>query len=651
MNTHVDKSQEHKNQSMTNAVSQKQNNSESTFQFVDNRPEVIAQAKLQKMANNSPETKQVAQLQTMANNYAVYQQQPIQKKTTPESSQRENKTGLPDKLKKGIENLSGYSMDDVRVHRNSDKPTQLQAYAYAQGTDIHLGPGQEKHLPHEAWHVVQQKQGRVKPTMQMKGKVHVNDDVGLEKEADVMGARALQVKASNEDRLANIPQSGLSSIFQLAKTVGRHTALADGNIRDLTWNSVATFSMDNDINIVNGDEAEWHGVNHVWGNAAFSANGWINENKVSEGAPDMADVLWTRALKNAVTYDDILTNLGYAFDWATATGEPWFVGGDSVEQNTKNFARWKMLGQVAAPGDFTIDQNVDPELIILLNANPFIQGMLVGEVARVGTPAPAHVIGAIANPSGMLSRAAERFDDIVTTPVPQIGAESVSKLDPVSYMRNDGTSITQGTGATEGILLHEMGHHLENNLDPADFATLHNFMRARAVDDGTGSPRMKGVGYKRLGGKKSSGEGYDTTPINYNVKNMAGINMIPHLANLGLKKGPLGFTDARRSEAKRDIEDSMLSWGNSNNVSYNTQSDSGNYATEFLSTSIEFFAKGTTVRNMIDADPLRVALLLYLARRADYILVRDALQARYHLPVPMPGMNYMLDDLIHKVSL
>jgi hypothetical protein len=27
-------------------------------------------------------------------------------------------------------------------------------------------PGQEQHLPHEAWHVVQQKQGRVKPTGQ-----------------------------------------------------------------------------------------------------------------------------------------------------------------------------------------------------------------------------------------------------------------------------------------------------------------------------------------------------------------------------------------------------------------------------------------------------------------------------------------------------
>jgi hypothetical protein len=96
-----------------------------------------------------------------------------------------------------MENLSGMSLDDVKVHRNSDKPAQLQAHAYAQGNDIHLASGQEKHLPHEAWHVVQQKQGRVKPTVQMKGNVNINDDAGLEKEADMMGAKAVQFRSTN----------------------------------------------------------------------------------------------------------------------------------------------------------------------------------------------------------------------------------------------------------------------------------------------------------------------------------------------------------------------------------------------------------------------------------------------------------------------
>ena len=123
--------------------------------------------------------------------------QPFQRKENLELGQRANNTGLPDKLKSGIENLSGIDMSATKVHYNSNKPAQLNAYAYAQGSDIHLASGQEKHLPHEAWHVVQQKQGRVIPTIQMKEQVNINDDIGLEKEADVMGEKALAVTAQN----------------------------------------------------------------------------------------------------------------------------------------------------------------------------------------------------------------------------------------------------------------------------------------------------------------------------------------------------------------------------------------------------------------------------------------------------------------------
>lgn len=125
------------------------------------------------------------------------EEEPLQGKFATSPVQREeeapapNRTGMPDNLKSGIENLSGHSLDDVQVHYNSDKPAQLNALAYAQGTDIHVAPGQEQHLPHEAWHVVQQKEGRVQPTLQMNEGVPVNDDVGLETEADVMGAKAL----------------------------------------------------------------------------------------------------------------------------------------------------------------------------------------------------------------------------------------------------------------------------------------------------------------------------------------------------------------------------------------------------------------------------------------------------------------------------
>jgi len=202
MKTHAEKTQENKSQSVSNSEAQIQSSSESTFQFVDNRPEAAAQRKLQEMVAASPQAKQTVQLLAMSVKNSIEQQQPIQKK--------ENNTGLPDNLKTEMENLSGYSMDDVKVHYNSDKPAQLQAHAYAQGTDIHLATGQEKHLPHEAWHVVQQMQGRVKPTMQMKGEV--NDDAILEKEADVMGAKALNVNGINTK--VNITSISSSAIKQ-----------------------------------------------------------------------------------------------------------------------------------------------------------------------------------------------------------------------------------------------------------------------------------------------------------------------------------------------------------------------------------------------------------------------------------------------------
>ena len=110
-----------------------------------------------------------------------------------EEAPRPNNTGMPDNLKSGIESLSGFSMDDVRVHYNSSKPATVQALAYTQGTDIHVAPGQEKHLPHEAWHVAQQMAGRVSPTTNING-TPVNDNAGLEHEADVMGEKAVQCK-------------------------------------------------------------------------------------------------------------------------------------------------------------------------------------------------------------------------------------------------------------------------------------------------------------------------------------------------------------------------------------------------------------------------------------------------------------------------
>ncbi len=160
---------------------------------------------------------------------------------------KENYTGLPTNLKKGVENLSGFSMDDVRVHYNSDKPAQVGALAYTQGTNIHVAHGQEQHLPHEAWHVVQQVQGRVQPTMQLKGAA-VNDNTKLESEADNMGNKAISSEKSlNHDIFAEntVPNKQLheSPILQFVRISGKSIKdKLEEKLKDKEWDSATGHS-------------------------------------------------------------------------------------------------------------------------------------------------------------------------------------------------------------------------------------------------------------------------------------------------------------------------------------------------------------------------------------------------------------------------
>lgn len=106
MNTLAHKISKNKSQTIANDLSQIQINSSSTFQLVDNRPETIAQRKLQEAINNN------------------------------------------------------------------------------------------SHI------LVKQNQGSVKPTMQMKGKVNINDNASLEKEVTVMGAKAFQFADNRPETVA-----------------------------------------------------------------------------------------------------------------------------------------------------------------------------------------------------------------------------------------------------------------------------------------------------------------------------------------------------------------------------------------------------------------------------------------------------------------
>lgn len=110
-----------------------------------------------------------------------------------QQKQEGNKTGIPDNLKASIEYMSGFSLNHVRVHYNSEKPAQIGALAYTDGNNIYIAPGQEQSLSHELWHIVQQMKGDVKEKTQFGGGMPGNQDKKLEDNADKGGAKANQL--------------------------------------------------------------------------------------------------------------------------------------------------------------------------------------------------------------------------------------------------------------------------------------------------------------------------------------------------------------------------------------------------------------------------------------------------------------------------
>ena len=128
----------------------------------------------------------------------------IQKAEERQRRQQPNLTGIPTQMKQDFEQRSGLSFDDVRVHYNSDRPARIGALAYTQGTQVHIGPGQERHLRHELGHVVQQKQGIVRPDTQHFSGLDMNTDARLEYEADLIGHSDMHFgKESNSTHSSN----------------------------------------------------------------------------------------------------------------------------------------------------------------------------------------------------------------------------------------------------------------------------------------------------------------------------------------------------------------------------------------------------------------------------------------------------------------
>lgn len=109
----------------------------------------------------------------------------------------EHATGLPAPVRASMESALGADLSQVRVRTASADAVRLGAAAFTRGHEIHVAPGHWapntraglKLLGHELAHVLQQRDGSLRPTTQM-GDIPVNDDAALEREADAVAAMA-----------------------------------------------------------------------------------------------------------------------------------------------------------------------------------------------------------------------------------------------------------------------------------------------------------------------------------------------------------------------------------------------------------------------------------------------------------------------------
>lgn len=169
-----------------------------TLQLVDNRSRLVAQAKmLEAIQCQGSEEDELLQGKFTAQLQGDEEEELMQGKFETAQCQTENQTGIPDGVKQRMEDSFNTDFSAVRVHPESAKAPEVGALAYTQGTDIHFAPGQFKPdtsggrqlLGHELTHVVQQQEGRVQPTAEIGG-MAVNNDAGLEQEADIRGSQA-----------------------------------------------------------------------------------------------------------------------------------------------------------------------------------------------------------------------------------------------------------------------------------------------------------------------------------------------------------------------------------------------------------------------------------------------------------------------------
>jgi hypothetical protein len=348
-----------------------------------------------------------------------------------------------------------------------------------------------------------------------------------------------------------------------------------------------------------------------------------------EFAPAIEDLIYNRAIARHEDPRLLLTHLERAQVQANIDR-----GAEQKEAITRALESHYRL-QIAQHSQYAADTTHNAALTNILRQNPFIQRLLNGDVhesigaAKDPTLPRSNLafgpLAPVALPQAATD-AVELFNELVTVganPVTDVRKNSL--LDPISSMEHGGV-LNVGRPAPRGILLHELGHHLEFNLSPIEFASVHNFLMSRSKGN-----KLREVGYGRLAGLPGGSRGYDTEgpSLSGSTASEFVLSALAERTNLGKGSGAEEFI---RSRASDPIS------------SYATKVYPGTMDTEFISTTIAYFDNPASAEELVQADPLRVCLFLSLARPDDYAWV----QARFDMLGGLAGR--MLNDRIHKIT-
>ncbi len=250
---------------------------------------------------------------------------------------------------------------------------------------------------------------------------------------------------------------------------------------------------------------------------------------------------------------------------------------------------------------------------------------------------------------GAIEAGTKQFNKLIDKPLPDIETENKHVLEDIFPFGGDcSTNILKRKGSesygwftSSSQVVHEHGHHLENNLTTNDFANLHTFLRVRTDPD---SPtRQTGWG---LTGKKDVGYNAKLPlmdipwfPTQF-FKSMnsktrfyvcCAFNAISSmiLRSVGYLAGYCSpeLREEIQGWAQQFINNFFLQESNSESTSYATQYHPDNYSTEFVSTTAELLATERGAMELIDKDPTRAAMFFYLSNKSLFQKIDEKFQA------------------------